>query len=225
MRHAASTSVRSSAHLGLRRPVTTTARHRAPDLDAATGAPAATALLDAPTAVIAIAPSAAWSGPGHVEGHEPAAAAPSAGAHEPSSSARSIAVVPSRRMTAAAGLLVLGVLGIAHVTDGPSTSSTSANTSAASSTTTLGCSSADDGCAVKALFTQHCDISIDPMAASVARDGSIYAATWGVNDHWPMRGVYMQTPSYVTVSCRNDSEGLSWEDQYTTAQWNQLTGR
>jgi hypothetical protein len=78
---------------------------------------------------------------------------------------------------------------------------------------------------VKALFTQHCDISIDPMAASVARDGAIYAATWGVNHHWPMRGVYMQTPSYVTVSCRNDSEGLSWEDQYTTAQWNQLTGR
>jgi hypothetical protein len=213
MRHAASTSVRSSAHLGLRRPVTTTARHRAPDLDGATGAPAATAQLDAPTAVIAIAPSAAWSGPGNVEGHEP------------SSSARSAAVVPSRRMTAAAGLLVLGVLGIAHVTDGPSTSSASATTSAVSTTTTLGCSSADDGCAVKALFTQHCDISIDPMAASVARDGAIYAATWGVNDHWPMRGVYMQTPSYVTVSCRNDSESLAWEDQYTTAQWNQLTGR
>ena len=128
-------------------------------------------------------------------------------------------------MAAAAGFLVLGVLGIAHVTDGPSTSSASASTSAASTTTTLGCSSTDDGCAVKALFTQHCDISIDPMAASVARDGSIYAATWGVNDHSPMRGIYMQTPSYVTVSCRNDSEGLSWEDQYATAQWNQLTGR
>jgi hypothetical protein len=225
MRHAASTSIRSSAHLGLRRPVTTTARHRAPELDAATGAPAATALLDAPTAVIAIAPPAARPGSSNVEGHEPAPAALTAGAHGPSSSARSVAVVPSRRMAAAAGLLVLGVLGIAHVSDGPSTSSASATTSTASTTTTLGCSSADDGCAVKALFTQHCDISIDPMAAAVARDGSIYAATWGVNDHWPMRGIYMQTSSDVTVSCRNDSEGLSWDGQYTTAQWDQLTGR
>jgi hypothetical protein len=129
-------------------------------------------------------------------------------------------------MSAAAGLLVLGVLGIAHVADGPGTSSSSSSSgSAASSTTTLGCSSADDGCAVKALFTQHCDISIDPMAAAVARDGSIYAATWGVNDHWPMRGIFMQTPSYVTVSCRNDSEGLSWQQQYTTAQWDQVTNR
>src|SRR3954468_10493486 len=138
MRHAASTSVRSSAHLGLRRPVTTTARHRAPDLDAAAGAPTATALLDAPTAVIAIAPSAAWSGPGNIEHNAapriPASAALPAAAHEPSSSARSVAVVPPRRMTAAAGLLVLGVLGIAHVTNGPSTSSASASTS---TTTTL----------------------------------------------------------------------------------------